>query len=340
MKHFTLTVFLSFILSQVLIAQTPQQIADYFDKHPEADTNNDGTLTREEARAHRRMSRDPSSGDNAPSRSAIRGAQISLTESPIEEVALQSEDDVDLTFVYRKPVGEGPFPTIIFFHGGGSTTDQRTLQNNLRSGAIQTRFLEKDYLTVASTRRPYWASRQKERPHGFYDAVKDTKAIIKKVSTLPGVDPENIILYGGSGGGILAIVSAAGSDIAAVIAGEPATVIPLDPKTGQTATPRDYESIMEDPLSKYTAERKAEMQSWMKEITCPILLLQGNHVDLYKSNFELLIPEMQKLGKDITAIEYPGLSHGFYWGTPRTGATEETVEKVITDSLEFLRKAQ
>jgi len=336
MKPLLLALTVSVLLANSLVAQSAQQLENYLRNNPAADTNGDGSLSVEEARAHRQMRRDPSAGDNANSVSSIPGIKVSLTDSPIQTVALETEDGVDLSFAYRKPAGEGPFPTIIFLHGGGGSQALRGLESDVKSGTILTRFLDKGYLIVAATRRPYWASREAGRPHGFYAAVEDTKTILAKVAELPGVDASRISLYGGSGGGILAIVTASGSDVASVIAGEPATVIPLDPRTGQQASPKDYQPLMEDPLPKYEGEIREQMRAWMEGIDCPVLILQGNPVGLYKTNFELLIPEMKALGKDIQSITYPGLSHGFYWGNARTGATLETVEKVIADSLAFL----
>ena len=46
---------------------------------------------------------------------------------------------------------------------------------------------------------------------------------------------------------------------------------------------------------------------------------------------------MKELGKEISFIEFPGLSHGFYWGTSRTGATLETVEKIVMDVHKFIK---
>lgn len=74
----------------------------------------------------------------------------------------------------------------------------------------------------------------------------------------------------------------------------------------------------------------------MKDIDCPILLLQGEHVGLYKTNFEILIPEMEKLGKDISSISYAGVTHGFYWGTTKTGATLDTVEQIMEDVTRYI----
>lgn len=319
-----------------LFAQSDEQLASYLKRNPAADANGDGKLTRQEARDHRR--RDPSRGDNLASRSHIPGVQVSESDSPLKNVRLKSPDGVTLDFAYRKPKGDGPFPTILFFHGGGGYSGLDGLRKNLLNGAVQTRFLARGFVTVQSTRRPYWSSKKGDRPTGFHDAVEDARLVVDKVKTLAGVDRDRVVLYGGSGGGILAVVTASKADVACVIAGEPATVVALEPMTGKVATPGNYRSIMERPHEKFTGERKKEMRAWMKQIDAPVLLLQGKHVGLYKSNFEILIPEMKKLGKDISHIDYPGLSHGFYWGTVKTGATKATVEKILKDTTTFIAR--
>lgn len=330
------------ILTQTyLYSQSEVQLERYLKRYPQADKNQDGTLSKQEARAHRNNNErpqendDPSTGDNLASISEIPGIDISESISPVLEVTLESTNGVDLSFVYRKPIGNGPFKTILFFHGGGGQSNQQALKKSLLNGAIQTRFLNEGYLTITATRRPYWKTKDNS-PSGFYDAVDDATLIVETAKALPNVDPSKVVLYGGSGGGILAIVTASKTELASVIAGEPATVIPLHPMTGLEASSADYRSIMEAPHEKFTELRKTEIHEWMRNIQCPILVLQGEPVGLYKTNFEILIPEMQKLGKDITSISYPGVTHGFYWGTVKTGATLKTVETIMEDVTSFI----
>ena len=325
----------SLILTSSTWAQSEQQLERYLRQNPAADTNGDGKLSREEARVHRQS--DPSRGDNLASRSHIAGIDIPESVSPVKTVKLKSKDGVDLSFAYRKPAGKGPFPTILFFHGGGGHSNINGLKNNLLTQPIQTRFLEAGYLTIASTRRPYWKT-EDGSPSGFYDAVDDAALVVKKAKSLSDVDPDHVVLYGGSGGAILAIATASKTDLTCVIAGEPATIVPLDPRTGEKASPRDYQETMKNPALIFTPDRRAEMHAWMKDISCPVLVLQGKHIGLYKTNFEILIPEMKRLGKDISSISYPGVTHGFYWGTIRTGATIETVEQIMKDVHAYIGK--
>lgn len=319
-----------------LAAQTEQQLANYLQQNPDADADGDGKLTREEARNHRR--KDPSRGDNLSAVQEIPAVEIPLADAPLEVVHLKSPDGVILDFAWRRPASKGSLPAIVFFHGGGGYSDIDGLKRYLQNGAMQTRFLQKGYVTVQSTRRPYWPSRGKDQPTGFHDAVQDAVLVVERVKQIPGIDPEKIVLYGGSGGGILAIATAAKTKVAAVVAGEPATVILLDPRTGQSASPAAYSDLMEDPLALYNSDRKKEVLEWLQQVSAPVLILQGNQVGLYRTNFEILVPEMRRLGKDISFVEFPGKSHGFYWGNVKAGATLETVEKIMQDVDQFLQR--
>jgi dipeptidyl aminopeptidase/acylaminoacyl peptidase len=340
---------LVFFLSPTLYGQSEEQIASYLKQNPNADLNGDGNLTRKEAREHRQQARqtqqrntreapDPTQGDNLASVSNIPGIKISETISPIMEVPLKSADDIDLSFAYRKPRGDGPFPVILFFHGGGGYSNLASLKRNLKTGAVQTRFLKEGFAIVQSTRRPYWKTKANPDKVGYFDSVKDASLVIEKAKTLPGIDPDNVVLYGGSGGAILAIGAASENELACVVAGEPATVLLLAQMTGAKERP-NYTPIMQQPLDHYNGKVKKKTRALLKAIDCPILLLQGdtkNNLD--KINNELFIPELKSFNKDISSMRFPGLGHGFYWGTVKTGVDLETVEKIVKDVTAYIKE--
>ncbi len=283
---------------------------------------------------------DPTAGDNLTSRTEdhVPGVEIPESLSPLNVVELQSPDGVDLSFAYRAPAGKGPHPAILFFHGGGEYAQVDSIKGDLLDKPIQTRFLEQGFVVVQCPRRPFWRSSRVKVPHGFYDAVDDSALIVETTKALPGVDPNKIVLFGGSGGGILAIVTASQTEVCCVIAGEPASVVALDPKSNERGGGRAYQPVMDNPMSYFTGERKREILGWMNQIDCPILVLQGKPVLLYQANFEFLIPELEKLGKDISSQSYPGMIHGFYWGKTKSGATRESVDKIMEDMTTFITK--
>ncbi len=284
---------------------------------------------------------DLSEGDNLRTAPSMAGIDIPLSDSPVQEADVKSADGIDLTFAWRRPKGGAVCPAVVFLHGGGQQAPIERLKRNLLKGAVQTRFLARGFVVVECTRRPFWKSPDSGGPAGFYDAVKDTVLILEKVRALPGVDKGRVALYGGSGGGILAIVTASQTDVACVIAGEPAIVVPLAPDLGDSGGGGSaaYRPIMADPGKAFTGARKEEILAWMRKVSCPVLVLQGKSEGLYKANFEVLIPEMKRLGKTISVQTYPGVSHGFYFGGQRAGATPELVDTLVNRAIEFIGAA-
>lgn len=298
-----------------------------------------GLWAAEKTPADKPTQNDPSEGDNLRETMLVPGIDIPLADSPVEVVNVKSADGIDLTFVWRRPKGRAVCPAVVFLHGGGQQAPLAKLKRHLFSGSVQTRFLAQGFAVVMCTRRPFWKSPGNDSPAGFYDAVKDTVLILEKVKALPGIDRTKVSLYGGSGGGILAIVTASQTDVACVIAGEPAVVVPLAPDTGGRGGVDGYRAVMDEPGKYFTGARKDEILAWMQKIACPVLVLQGKSVGLYKANFEVLIPEMKKLGKDISSMAWPEVTHGFYFGGLRSGATPELVDTIVKHSIDFIGAA-
>lgn len=280
----------------------------------------------------------PTAGDDGGLGGPVPAINVPLAAAPVAEVELESADGVDLRFFWRRPQADGPVPVILFLHGGGKQVAPQRLEQALVRGAVQTRFLAAGFATVECTRRPFWKERADDGPAGFDAAVVDTVRIIEKVRRLPGTDGR-LVLYGGSGGGILALVAASRTAVAGVIAGEPATVVPLAPGAGAGGKAgRGYRDLMADPQAAYVGERREAMRAWMAKIGCPMLLLQGKAEGLHKINTEILVPELRSLDKDVTVAEFPHVTHGFYWGNARTGATPELIDRVVRESTEFIHR--
>ena len=83
----------------------------------------------------------------------------------------------------------------------------------------QARFLAWGYVTVNATRR---AINHDPQDRGV---VADTLRIVEATKQRPEVDADSVTLYGGSGGGTLALEVAGKTKLAAIAAGEPATII-------------------------------------------------------------------------------------------------------------------
>ncbi len=259
----------------------------------------------------------PQRGAAAQPKSAVTVPLVSAEVSPIDEMGISD----DAYAAVRRPPGDGPFPAVIFLHGGLGHTSMERLCKDAMTGSTHARFLAWGYVTVNATRR--------DISHDPQDrgVVKDTLAIVRKIKQLPHVDPDSIVLYGGSGGGTLALEVAGKAKLAAVAAGEPATIIYMGMFTKEhraegrlIAADRLKEFINADMETLYTPKLRAHTRRKLAEIQCPVLILHGDQHWLRRFNLDVFVPEMKTLGKSVEVRIYPGENHGFYWGRSKNPA--------------------
>ncbi len=244
---------------------------------------------------------------------------------PIEKIEATTQDEQKTRAFYRKPPGDGPFPAVICIHGGVQSASDQNLHNLLTGNPVYTRLLAAGYVTVAGDFRTYKANPQARGP------IFDCLAIVDTVKKLPFVDSESVVVFGGSGGGSIALELASTTKLAAIVCGEPATLL-FCGMLGPGEFNKRYD-VLDDVQTYYTDERKALTQKKIKTISCPVLILHGDQHALKTLNSKIFLPELKAAGVEVEYKVYPGNSHGFYWGN---GTSRETVEKFMADTLSFL----
>ncbi|MFK5921100.1 MAG: hypothetical protein QM496_02910 [Verrucomicrobiota bacterium] len=266
-------------------------------------------------------------GDNGKrDKTSLPGIPLPCDISAYTSLKVTSKDGSKFNMGYIAPLGKGPFPTILFLHGGLDTV--RGGRGSLMKGAVQTRFLKKGYLIAHATRRVM-------RGDNYADvtgAADDTVAAIKTLQAVPLVDKNSFILYGGSAGANLAIHAASLTDVTAIVAGEPATLLMtgMYSKAGGSTG-----AVYKDFKKAYDSEAQKITQTIIKNLNCPVLMLHGGISQLNTLNKDYIIPEFKAANKTYINIDYPNNPHGFYWGN---GTDLKTLEKVIEDSDQFIRK--
>jgi acetyl esterase/lipase len=237
----------------------------------------------------------------------------------------------------RKPPGAGPFPAIVFMHGGLAQARMATLRSLALQLPITARFLSWGYVTVNATRRAISHDPQERR------VIDDTLAIVNAVRNLEYVDAESIVLFGASGGGTLALeVASVTSELAAIVASEPATIIymgmftkehiTVDPEGRPTADLEFFWKASTDAKALYTPEVRDRTRRKLLALVTPTLIVHGDQHWITNFNLDVFIPEMEAMSKPLTVIRYPGEPHVFDWH-PRKAA-----EKANREADTFLRK--
>jgi acetyl esterase/lipase len=261
-------------------------------------------------------------------------AQNQITVPHVSEAACPAEvitvaaAPAPVTVVVRKPPGNGPFPAVILLHGGLEPRPIDALKSAAMRQPTDVRFLAAGYVTVNPTFR---SRRQNPQTR---DALIDSLAVVEQVRKMPEVDPQSVVILGGSGGGSLALELAGETSLCAIAAGEPASVL----FTGMMTEGDNrllLQKIMDDPKSYYTPELKKFTKEKIQKTACPVLIVHGDQHAINKINHEIIIPELKAAGKKLEVIYYPNQPHGFYFG--RNGSPE-AAKKCFNDCDAFFKK--
>ncbi len=265
-------------------------------------------------------------GDGAGEMVFIAPIQIGDEAAPSGRIQAKTKDGMTAVATYRKPAGEGPYPAVVFIHGGLTELPEQNLTRQLRFNPVYTRMLAAGYVIVVGTFRTYDQDVQSQGP------ILDSLAVVEAVKELPFVDSQSVVVFGGSGGGSIALELAGLTDLAAAVCGEPATILYTGMLTTGEYGPRL--KIMANPHEYFTPEIKERTRKKLKTIRCPVLILHGDIHDLKTMNGEIMLPEMKAAGVNLTYKVYPGNPHGFYTGNH---ASKETVVKVVNDVRTFIK---
>lgn len=238
---------------------------------------------------------------------------VSEVTCPLEVLTPVASDGHKGLAVLRRPPGRGPFPAVIWLHGGITTVSSERLHAFTRDGATATRLLAAGYLVVAPTYR--------SRDHDLQSPVSlvDALAVVEYVRRLADVDRESIVVAGCSGGGDLALQVASQTAICAVILEEPVAVVTAGmfnntvPKKGERYTPDDGMFLFADPQRYYTAEFQRILRAVIDKVECSIFIVQGGRNQYNQNTFneQVLVRELRAAKKTVEVRTYPEQGHCF-----------------------------
>ncbi len=266
---------------------------------------------------------------------------ISASAVPLQAIAPIAKDKHRGHGYLRKPPSGSRFPAVLIIHGGNVELPDASLEDYTLNAPLPSRFLAAGYVIAVTTYRSRDTDPQSTA------AIEDSLAALDSLRGLPYVDPQSIVAYGCSNGGDLALEVARATDVAAIAAEEPATMMFTgvfnkdSPKAGERFTPRDSFPIMENPLNFYTAEYQRLTQEKVRSINVPILILQGDGVGARYNN-DVFIPELKRAGKTVTLKTYRGEPHCFMFGSigniPTTTPRPAVAEQAFRDVDAFFRQ--
>ena len=296
----------------------------------------------------------------------VAGEEFVLTEPvmgsdiPVELRFVELLDGVYAPIGFRKPAGEGPFPTIVFAHMNGgyglrwirewTQYGSGTLEAFLDAGyaVVWMRYraeVDTPFTTELTVREFQGRDRWSRGPLEYEDAI----AIVEYVRELPGVDADRVGWLGVSHGGEMLLKVASEYDgLRAGVAAEPAAMDYLAP------LPPDPDAPPEPPQPETRESNTAQMQAAAVEamrgqidkelamariraIDMPIFIA-GRDRDHNQATFRLAYELMEEAGKTVQWRSYDHDHHGFIFVQRNSeGAYEPDVfqKAAVTDAIAF-----
>ncbi|MBH98714.1 MAG: hypothetical protein CMM56_09740 [Rhodospirillaceae bacterium] len=269
---------------------------------------------------------------------------VSDDEAVLVEPVIDSDIPVELRFVelldgvyapigFRRPAGDGPFPTIVFAHmNGGFGLRWIREWTQYGSGTLEA-FLNEGYAVVwmryrAEVDTPYGSEltvrefQGRDRWNRGPLEYEDSIAILEYIKNLPAVDSDRIGWVGVSHGGeMLFKVASEYQGIRAGVASEPAAMdylatLPLDPSQ-QNSGPQPETMEANSQSMQTTAvealRNRIDMglaMSRINAIDMPIFVI-GRDRDHNQATFRLAFELMNEAGKTVQWKSYDHDDHGF-----------------------------
>jgi dienelactone hydrolase len=248
-----------------------------------------------------------------------------------------------------QPTGSGGLrPAVLLLHPGNVELPDASLRNYASTAELPRAFANAGYVVAVTTYRSRDVDPQAP------DARNDSLAALEYLSRLPDVDGSKLAVFGCSNGGDLALEVGIASDVAAIVAEEPATAMFAGMLTRRPSGERivpgaDGGLMLRNPDKFFTPELQAFTRAKVARLRAPILMLQGEPTrPLNGFNAAILLPELRAAAKPVTVLSYPKEPHCFVWGPmegvgPPSGAavqkrTPETARRAVEDTLAFLRQ--
>ncbi len=282
------------------------------------------------------------------------------SEIPVEMRFVELLDGVYAPIGFRKPAGEGPFPTVVFAHMNGgyglrwirewTQYGSGTLEAFLDAGyaVVWMRYraeVDTPFTTQLTVREFQGRDRWNRGPLEYEDAIE----IVEYVRELPDVDADRVGWLGVSHGGeMLLKVASAYDGLRAGVAAEPAAMdylAPLPPDPNAPPEPPQPETRESNTAQMQAAAVEAMRGQIDKElamariraIDMPIFIA-GRDRDHNQATFRLAYELMEEAGKTVQWRSYDHDHHGFIFVQRNAeGAYEPDAfqKAAVTDAIAF-----
>ena len=218
------------------------------------------------------------------------------------------------------PEGKGPFPVVVYFHGGGWViADKQVYDGGARALAKQARAI------VVSV--DYRRSPEAKFPAAWDDALAAYRWVASNAASING-NPKLLALAGESAGGNLAVATAVAVRDAGAGLQQPAHVLAVYPvaQTGDMATASYVDSATAKPLNKAMigwfvdklVSRPEEMADTRLDLVhadlrnLPPVTIVNAQIDPLREDGALLQQALRAANVPVVRTVYTGVTHEFF----------------------------
>ena len=233
------------------------------------------------------------------------------------ETTIPQADGTAISAIVYTPTGPGPFPAVVYFHGGGWVI------GTAQAYDLSARALAKEAQAVVIS-ADYRLAPENKFPAAWDDALAVYKWTASKVGSWRG-DPRRLALAGEGAGGNLAI-STALSTVAAGLT-RPKAVIAIYPVIQTGTTTESYvDSVNAKPLNKAaldwfldkTLNSSADKTDPRLDIIhaklslLPPVTIINAQIDPLRSDGAMLEEALKQVNVKVMRKEYEGVTHDFF----------------------------
>ena len=235
------------------------------------------------------------------------------------------------------PDGAGPFPVIVYYHGGGWVIADR----NVYDGGARSLAINAKAVVVSAD---YRLAPEHKFPAAHDDALAIYEWALAHAASIKG-DPKRVALAGESAGGNLAIATAIAARDKKLQA--PLAVVSVYPiAVGDTTSPSYVENANAKPLNrammswffdKYQRTPADRMDPRINLVGAdlkglPPITIVNAQIDPLRSDGEMLAAKIRDAGGSVVQKTYDGVTHEFF-GMGAVHSKAKDAESYAADAL-------
>jgi dipeptidyl aminopeptidase/acylaminoacyl peptidase len=248
-------------------------------------------------------------------------------DKDIQELNVKSADGRAIYSCIQKPEGNGPFPVVIFIHGGLGDNPEYT--RAMLDWSVAELLFQKRFVVFSTDYRVDLSGKD----------IGDVVAAFKLVAGLPFVDEQKIAYFGDSHGAFLAIMAATQTGPFALIHGWGVADMAEWYRHIKGLPVSYYKRISEDlamslggtPDQIPEAYRQVSPTTHVADIKCPILILHGDKdEDVPVAHAHIMAHAIAKAGGEFELKIFKDAGHGL-----RSPKIRKAMDPLV---LEFLNR--